>query len=777
MQYVVRFLLLTLVVLAVGCSRDPATQSNRLVESGNKFYDKAKYKEASMQYRRAIQKYAKNGEAYYRLGLTSIKLTDLPSAAQAFRRALDVKADNTDAATKLADIYWLAFASDPRRFEKLLPEIEELSNNLLKRDPKSYDGLRLSGYMALAKKNADGKPDLTTALARFEQANQAKPDQPELSVVMVQTLMALGRRDDAEKLAKDFLSRQKNFPPMYDQLLAMYLARNQLPEAEQILKDKISNNPRQENFYLQLAGFYTATQRTAEAESTLQRLISNPKDFPMARLTVGRFFNRLRDHDRARKEFEEGIKTSSKDNKPSYQKALVELLAVSGKNQEARALIDEVLKENPKDTQAIEIRSSLRLRTGDPAEIQAAINELQGLVTKSPDNAVYRFELGKALMAKGKDGMDLARVQFDESIRLRPDFIPPKLLLSQLLSEKKEYGKALQLADEILRGDPGNFGGRLLRSSALIGIGETEKAKLELDGILKVAPNSPDAKFQLGMIKFREKNYKEADEIFREMRASNPSDNRGLVGHLETQVAQNDLSGAISTMEAEIQRAPDRQDYQLFLANTLVRAQRYDDAIRQFKQLIDKSPKSSDLYGRLGETYRFKGDLNSAIESFRTATALDPNDHTSMLRLALLLDGLGRRDESKTLYEKVIKIRPEEGAALNNLAYIKAEEGTDLDQALSLAQRAKQVYPQDPNIADTLGWVYIRKNLSEDAIRVYREIVGKNPTNPTYRYHLAMALHQKGDRANARKECEVALQNNPSKEESAKIRELLGKLG
>ena len=44
----------------------------------------------------------------------------------------------------------------------------------------------------------------------------------------------------------------------------------------------------------------------------------------------------------------------------------------------------------------------------------------------------------------------------------------------------------------------------------------------------------------------------------------------------------------------------------------------------------------------------------------------------------------------------------------------------DLDQALTMAQRAVQAAPKSPEIADTLGWIYIKKNLSEEAIRIFR---------------------------------------------------------
>ncbi len=114
--------------------------------------------------------------------------------------------------------------------------------------------------------------------------------------------------------------------------------------------------------------------------------------------------------------------------------------------------------------------------------------------------------------------------------------------------------------------------------------------------------------------------------------------------------------------------------------------------------------------------------------------------------------------------------------ALNNLAYIKAEEGVDLDQALTMAQRAVQKVPNSTDIADTLGWIYIKKNLSDDAVRVFSDLVQKDPKNPTFHYHYGMALLQKGDKPSAKRELEAAMKDNPSKDEAGKIQDLLRKI-
>ncbi len=117
-----RCLPLLLVVLA-SCTSDPKVQAQRAVDQGNKFFAKGKYKEASLMYRRAIAKSPLYGEAYYRMGLTDMKLGGLGEAVQMFRRAIDDKSfQNMDAAVQLANIYLFAAGQSPKQAKQLLDE-------------------------------------------------------------------------------------------------------------------------------------------------------------------------------------------------------------------------------------------------------------------------------------------------------------------------------------------------------------------------------------------------------------------------------------------------------------------------------------------------------------------------------------------------------------------------------------------------------------------------------------------------------------------------------
>jgi tetratricopeptide (TPR) repeat protein len=113
--------------------------------------------------------------------------------------------------------------------------------------------------------------------------------------------------------------------------------------------------------------------------------------------------------------------------------------------------------------------------------------------------------------------------------------------------------------------------------------------------------------------------------------------------------------------------------------------------------------------------------------------------------------------KAQEAYEKVLKINPNFPPAANNLAYIYAERGGNIDVAMNLAQKAKEQAPNDPHISDTLGWIYYKKNVPGRAVAYLKEAAEKAPNQPMVRYHLGMAYYKNGDRDLAKKELNEAL--------------------
>jgi tetratricopeptide (TPR) repeat protein len=767
MKFSIGPLVAVLLCLVSACNTDPNVAKVKYLNSGNRYFDKGKYKEALIMYRNALRKDLKYGEAYYRVALTEIKLAQFPAAARDLHRAVELQPDNVDAHAKLANIYLNAYLSQKTRPKAFVDELRNLTNKLGKKHADTYEYQRLSGYVALT----DSK--LKDAINYFAKANSIKPLQPDLMLVYIQSLASDGRFDEAEKLGYEMLKKDPHVPTIYDALFIEYLRRNRAADAERILKSKVENNPKVPDYYLQLAAHYYSLKRRDDMMATLKRLTDNQKDFPTAHLLVGDFFLRTHDLDLALQEYQQGVNAGGA-TKPTYQKRTIEALVLKDKKQEATAVLTDLLKENPKDDEGIAMRASLLMMTGTRDQLQSAINDLQTVVSRLPDNPVLRFNLGRAHLAKGN--IQQARIQFEEAIKLRPDYLLPRIALGQILQQTGEFGKVIQVSEEILAVDPNNVQAKLLRTRSLIGMGELKQARSELNGMSQQFPELWEPKLQVAALDLSEKNYKAAELTFKNMYSST-NDPRALMGLTETYVVQAQFDNAVKLLQDELVKHPERLDYRIALGNIEVRSNKLDAALADFKAVLDKSPRSADVWIRYAETQRRKGDIAEATKSFNKARELAPNNVVPYVQLALMLDATGQRDQAKPLYEQILKLQPDNPIALNNLAYMLAETGADLDQAMTMAQRAKQKLPSDSNVADTLGWIYIKKNLSDSAITIFRELVRQEPERATFHYHLAMALAQKGDKPQAKKELDAALRGKPSKDEEQKIRELIAKLG
>ena len=142
----------------------------------------------------------------------------------------------------------------------------------------------------------------------------------------------------------------------------------------------------------------------------------------------------------------------------------------------------------------------------------------------------------------------------------------------------------------------------------------------------------------------------------------------------------------------------------------------------------------------------------------------------------MLLHMQNRVEDARARYEKVLSMDARAAVAANNLAWIYAERGEQLDRALQLAQTAKAQLPESPEVNDTLGWVYYKKGLGSLAVAPLQQSVEQDPKNPTYHYHLGLVYANSGQRAKAREALEQALKLNLPAAESADARKALASL-
>lgn len=761
--------LLAAVLPGLACRQNPATARARYLERGNKSAAAGQFREASINYRKAIQADPNFGEAYYRLGLAEQAQGHIKDSYYAYSRVAQLQPDHVDARIKLAELLMSSYVRDSTRSEAVRAQIEKVLTEALSKKPDSVDGLRLRGELEMAAGN------IPAAIEFLRKAQGIEPSNMAVILGLTQALFRNKQEAEAETLAKNYLGKHGGgAAPIYNLLYAYYTRTSRTAgQAEEIRKLQVTNNPDSPESLLQLADHYRSVSKKAEMDAVLRQYASRFASTPKARLKSGDFYAAAGQWEEALREYERGAAAEAGE-RGIYDKRAAQAMLSQGKRAEGMKRLDDLLARDPNDVEARGIRAVLLAEQSLGAELDRAIAEFRLVVEKEPDNALLRFQYGRACLRRGR--LEEARAAFQKAAQQRERYLPPRLGLAQVALAMKQYRVALRHLDEVLAYDPGNPAVRILRAAASTGLGNFGEARGDLLRLLRETPGSVDVQLQLGLVAIGEKKYAEAVEIFRKLHQPGRTDLRPLEGLIEAYVGQQQSDTAIALLKGELEKTPNSGPLRWALASTALHAGDLDLAAEQYGVLLARNDRAADLHTRVADVYARKRDIESAIRHLERARALDPDDPSPLPLLGQLLAERGKMEEALGVYRRLLQLRPDDPFAMNNVAYLLVEMNRDLDEALKLAKVALQRVPQHPNISDTIGLIYLRRNMLDSALYIFNNLIGQQASNPAFRYHFALVLVSKGDRARARAELQAALAQNPSPGLEEKIRALMNSL-
>jgi tetratricopeptide (TPR) repeat protein len=181
----------------------------------------------------------------------------------------------------------------------------------------------------------------------------------------------------------------------------------------------------------------------------------------------------------------------------------------------------------------------------------------------------------------------------------------------------------------------------------------------------------------------------------------------------------------------------------------LVRLGRDGEARGSFEKSLELDPNHSRAKAGLAGLSARAGDVTRAIELFDAAAKANPNDTAPGYAAAQLVLRAGDQTAARQRLEAIVKRDPGHAGARNDLAWLLAQQpNQDLDRALALAEEAHRI-DASPEIADTLGWVYLQRGQTEQAAELFQGALEKRPESPSIRYHLGVALGRQGERQRA----------------------------
>ena len=238
-------------------------------------------------------------------------------------------------------------------------------------------------------------------------------------------------------------------------------------------------------------------------------------------------------------------------------------------------------------------------------------------------------------------------------------------------------------------------------------------------------------------------------------------------------LSRKDLADARDHVTSALARTPNSPALLIMLAKIEFTANNVGKAEATLRKALECDPANPEPYGLLAQLYVQQGKLENAKHEFSEIARLQPRSIAAPTLLGVLCYATRDMAGARSWWEAALRVDPSAAAAANNLAWLYAESGTNLDAALELALTARGKMPDQPEINDTLGWVYYKKKMGRTATQYLGLSASKDETNPVYQFHLGMAYAQVGEDGKARRLLEKALSMNPNFEGSVEARKTL----
>ena len=180
-------------------------------------------------------------------------------------------------------------------------------------------------------------------------------------------------------------------------------------------------------------------------------------------------------------------------------------------------------------------------------------------------------------------------------------------------------------------------------------------------------------------------------------------------------------------------------DIHLRLAMASYRAQDYATAIKFFERAGDRPITDPTTYFYRAFAYSELGQYERSNQDYRrylSQVQSGPARAAANTNLALNYSRLGQIDKAEVTYKEALKASPTYDFARNNLAYLYADKGEKLGEALSLIDKALAADPDNPMFKDTKGWILYKQGKLDAALPLITEAANAQPGDPDVQKHL-----------------------------------------
>lgn len=493
----------------------------------------------------------------------------------------------------------------------------------------------------------------------------------------------------------------------------LYQVLKQPAKAEEIYKKHLNVDPGSEEGVLALADLHIKAGDNKGAIGILENYLKNRPDSDRASKALGDAYFYMMDYAKAADTYKKAIQLGSDD--PDIESNYAQALFNDDRFDEATAIFEKMLRDNPTDGPTLLRLSQIYRRTMKYDKARAALEAIDKLVPRNPE------------------------VQFN------------------LYLVDRDEGK---LEDAIKR------------------LGSLVKTTERSDGKYSPSEQQNRTLFlsNLALINSSLGHYDQTVQAYQDMRPLAPEKDRIDAMIVETYRSAKNLEMANQYLQKSLKESPNSRNLLMVSADMIAEKGKVDDGIKALENLSKGGQPDLAIFIAMSDIYQRAKKWDDAQSVLDRATKSFPDESEVYFLQGALYEKQKKDSEAEKAFRKSLELDSDSPEAMNYLGYMFADRGIKLDEALTLTRKAVDSDPISGAYLDSLGWVYYKMNRLTDAEQYLKKAVRFASTDSTMHEHLGDLYYKLEKYPDAAAEWQKASQLSSESKEIDQIKKKLDQI-
>jgi putative PEP-CTERM system TPR-repeat lipoprotein len=459
-----------------------------------------------------------------------------------------------------------------------------------------------------------------------------------------------------------------------------------------------------------------------------------------------------------------------------------------GNSAKALQTVQSIVKKDPSNLTMLSFLGNIKGRTGDkrgareaftqalskdPNFRPAAINlswldmeelrfdearsRLSKMVVGGRDDPDILFQLG-VLELRAKR-LDEAMANLKKAEELQRTDPRAGLLMVDLLQSQQQNDKALSTAKSLAAKYSSVLAPQLALARLYLGAGDPNNARLTLQAATRIAEFNPAQQVQIGRMNLMAGGIDGAAYNVQKALQAQPNYLDALGLQVEVEARRGDAGRVDAAMKTLSSAYPGNTLTLMTGAHIAMSRGQFAAALAGYRAVMAKEPSTANAI-LVTQAHIAAGNSDKALAELEAWSKKNPKDRNALKAVAQVQTQAGKLEAARKSFAQILALEPNDPTTL--IIYASLLQRLNDPAAVEAAEKAVRFAPGNAEAIDNLGWILVQRGKVDIGLRHLRDARLRNPASGSIRFHLAYALAKSGRKAEAKEELTAAL-NSPNK--------------